>query len=586
MAITFANVTNSDTFSTWLIRTNQIANAFGTAVTAEANAASGNAAVTGYFVANGFVGNNITVTGSAGGNLTVSSANLVIAANSKLSSLGGVAVKGTLTIDTLSSVNTGTAANATHYLLAANSANGSSWYYANVVSNFTTNLSTTGTLSVTGNSTLSANVTIGQNLDVTNAVNFANTLTVGGTSTFTGNATFNANVSIAQRLSVTNSVSLSNSVSIGGGATLSSTLGVTGAATFSNTIAVTGAATFSNTATISGNVVLGTTRISANGGVGTAGQVLTSGAGTGNVYWSTITSSGGTVTNIASGAGLTGGPITSTGTLSVQANAGIVANSTGVFVNASSVTQGILPVARGGTGVGTSTGTGSVVLSASPTVTGTFTAQTMSVGNTTVSGNLDVSGYANIVSTANVGGAVSLRSTLTVNGAVTVANTLAAGNTSLNGSLGVSGVTTLANTTVSGRMTVANGIVLTTNSSITGMEESLTLALSDEITNITTGVSKITFRAPYAWTLTRIPRASLAVASSGGAPAVDINVNGVSIFSTVLTIDEAEKTSTTAAVPAVLSTTSIPDDAEITMDIDTAGLGAKGLKVTLYYKRT
>lgn len=114
----------------------------------------------------------------------------------------------------------------------------------------------------------------------------------------------------------------------------------------------------------------------------------------------------------------------------------------------------------------------------------------------------------------------------------------------------------------------------------------MTVALSDETTAITTGTGKITFRAPYPMTLNQLPRASLSTASSSGNPTVNIKVNGSSIFSTTLTIDATEKTSTTAATPAVLSTTSIPDDGEITMDIDAAGTGATGLKVTLYYRRT
>jgi hypothetical protein len=103
---------------------------------------------------------------------------------------------------------------------------------------------------------------------------------------------------------------------------------------------------------------------------------------------------------------------------------------------------------------------------------------------------------------------------------------------------------------------------------------------------LTTGTSKISFRAPFAMTLTQIPRASLSTASSSGAVTVDINETGASIFSTTLSIDANEKTSTTAATPAVLSDTSIADDAEITVDIDGAGTGAKGLKVTLYYNPT
>jgi hypothetical protein len=114
----------------------------------------------------------------------------------------------------------------------------------------------------------------------------------------------------------------------------------------------------------------------------------------------------------------------------------------------------------------------------------------------------------------------------------------------------------------------------------------MTIALSDETTAITTGTGKINFRAPHAMTLNQIPRASLATASTSGVPTIDINKNGTTIFSTKLTIDANEKTSTTAATPAVLSTTTFSDDDEITMDIDVAGTGAAGLKVTLYYTRT
>lgn len=70
------------------------------------------------------------------------------------------------------------------------------------------------------------------------------------------------------------------------------------------------------------------TGIRASGGIGTNGQVLTSNGTT--VLWTTPAN--GTVTSIASGNGLAGGPITSTGTLSVQAGDGIVSNSAGVYV--------------------------------------------------------------------------------------------------------------------------------------------------------------------------------------------------------------------------------------------------------------
>ena len=111
-------------------------------------------------------------------------------------------------------------------------------------------------------------------------------------------------------------------------------------------------------------------------------------------------------------------------------------------------------------------------------------------------------------------------------------------------------------------------------------------AVSDESTPITTGVAKVIFRAPYAMTLYQIPRASLSAASTSGNPTVDINKNGTSIFSTLLTIDANETTSVTAATPAVLSTTTLADDDQISIDIDAAGTGATGLKVTFYYTRT
>lgn len=108
--------------------------------------------------------------------------------------------------------------------------------------------------------------------------------------------------------------------------------------------------------------------------------------------------------------------------------------------------------------------------------------------------------------------------------------------------------------------------------------------LSDETTAITTGVAKVTWRAPFAMTITAV-RASLTTASSSGLPTVDINEAGATILSTKLTIDASELTSTTAATAAVLSDTSFADDALITFDIDVAGTGATGLKVKIYYTR-
>ena len=115
-----------------------------------------------------------------------------------------------------------------------------------------------------------------------------------------------------------------------------------------------------------------------------------------------------------------------------------------------------------------------------------------------------------------------------------------------------------------------------------GLPTNIQAAASDETTALTTGSAKVTFRMPYAMTLTAI-RASLSTAQASGTIfTVDVNQGGSSIISTKITIDNTEKTSTTAAAPPVISTSALTDDSEITIDIDQIGNGtAAGLKVTL-----
>ena len=112
--------------------------------------------------------------------------------------------------------------------------------------------------------------------------------------------------------------------------------------------------------------------------------------------------------------------------------------------------------------------------------------------------------------------------------------------------------------------------------------ESLVIACSDETTALEIGTAKVTFRMPYAFTLSAV-RASVTTAPTGAALQVDINEGGTTILSTKLTIDATEKTSTTAATAAVISDTALADDAEITIDIDAIGstVAGAGLKVYL-----
>ena len=115
----------------------------------------------------------------------------------------------------------------------------------------------------------------------------------------------------------------------------------------------------------------------------------------------------------------------------------------------------------------------------------------------------------------------------------------------------------------------------------------IVVACSDEDSPLTEGAAKVTFRMPYAMTLTGI-RASLTTAqTSGDILMVDVNKGGFSILSTLLTINNGEKSSTTATTPAVVSDASLADDAEITVDIDQLGDGtAKGLKLALIGNET
>lgn len=108
------------------------------------------------------------------------------------------------------------------------------------------------------------------------------------------------------------------------------------------------------------------------------------------------------------------------------------------------------------------------------------------------------------------------------------------------------------------------------------------LACSDLTSDLEVTTTAAYFRMPYGFTLTAV-RASVIEAPTGSGITVDISENGVSILSTLITIDAGQKTSTTAATPPVISDTSLADDAEIIVGI--TGIGStnpgKGLNVEL-----
>lgn len=282
----------------------------------------------------------------------------------------------------------------------------------------------------------------------------------------------------------------------------------------------------------------------------------------------------------------------------------------GITTIAASVTSGVSSVAGR---------TGAVSLTAADVSTGFGAA----VGATLVGGTnvtvSTVSGVTTISATAGGGGVSSLN---TRTGAVTLDATDVGGSTaSFGGSVNsrlaaganitlalASNITTIAVTGVAqtannlsdlanfttarsnlglGALAVLGTITASLISDPTNVKttESFLVAISDEVTALTTGTAKVTFRIPYAFTVTAI-RASLNTVSSSGLPTFDVKKNGTTVFSTLLSINASAKTSVGATTPAVISVPSWADDDEITVDITIAGTGAKGAKLALIGHRT
>jgi hypothetical protein len=116
-------------------------------------------------------------------------------------------------------------------------------------------------------------------------------------------------------------------------------------------------------------------------------------------------------------------------------------------------------------------------------------------------------------------------------------------------------------------------------------EQSITVALSDEKSVNVVGTNKIKFVAPFNMMLTRLPKIYLSTVSTSGVTTIDLLKNGVSILSTLITVDYASKSSVTAAIPAVISNGSFSEDDEISCNLTTVGTGVLGIKMTIYYKR-
>lgn len=237
-----------------------------------------------------------------------------------------------------------------------------------------------------------------------------------------------------------------------------------------NIINTTAAFTISGIHTYNANIVLGSSGLSANGSFGTAGHVLHSN-GTAT-YWAADDNAGGTVTSVASGNGITGGTITTTGTLTavggaglvvntsginVLANTGIVANSTGTFVNATYI--GTLSANNASFLGGTA--------AASYQLNSTLSANvaTLTANNASFLGGTAAASYA-LLASPTFTGTVTVSGTANVSGNVTIGNSTFA-NTFLNSSTGISNPQSLTagvlqtnaslNTLIVGPYTISTG---------------------------------------------------------------------------------------------------------------------------------
>jgi hypothetical protein len=94
------------------------------------------------------------------------------------------------------------------------------------------------------------------------------------------------------------------------------------------------------------------------------------------------------------------------------------------------------------------------------------------------------------------------------------------------------------------------------------------------------------FRAPFPITAQYV-RVSLSIAPTGAPVLIDVHMNGVTMFSTMVQIDIGSKTSVGSIAPSVLSVVDIPDDAEFTVFIVQRGsaISGSGVKVAITGKK-
>lgn len=112
------------------------------------------------------------------------------------------------------------------------------------------------------------------------------------------------------------------------------------------------------------------------------------------------------------------------------------------------------------------------------------------------------------------------------------------------------------------------------------------IAFADETSNMSTGVAKATFHAPFDAEILEAFVGLTEAQPSGAILTIDLNINGASILSTKITVDNTELTSLTATTPPAFSSTAVVKGDRFSVDIDQRGdPGSKGGKMYIRVKR-
>ena len=147
-------------------------------------------------------------------------------------------------------------------------------------------------------------------------------------------------------------------------------------------------------------------------------------------------------------------------------------------------------------------------------------------------------------------------------------------------------VTPALGTPSSGTLANCSGLPVAGLASFVGLPWDMCVALSDETTDLTTGL-KVSFYAPYALTLTGF-LGSVTTAGTGSTVVMDVHVAGTTVMSTdKISIDASELNSTTAATAPAITTTSVAQYALVECYIDQIGatIAGAGAKIHIYATR-